>query len=107
MENWQNYLTFGIVQALMLVGLFGSLVPFFPGGFIMWLAALGYGFVSGWDTLGIVLIILISLLFVLSAVVDNLLMGAGAIKGGASWLSIFVGLVFGIAGTIIFLPLAG
>jgi hypothetical protein len=107
MENWQSYLTFGVVQVLMLVGLFGSLVPFFPGTFIMWLATLGYGFVTGWDALGIVFMILISLLFAFSMVVDNLLMGAGAIKGGASWLSIFIGLVFGIAGTIFFPPFGG
>jgi uncharacterized protein YqgC (DUF456 family) len=32
---------------LMLVGLFGLIVPVFPGLVVMWLAALGYGVASG------------------------------------------------------------
>ena len=91
----------------MLVGLFGALVPFFPGLLIIWLAVLGYGLISGFGTLGIILFILITLLLVAGMFVDNLLSGYGAFKGGASWVSIGVALMAFAAGTIFFPPLGG
>ena len=96
-----------LVQAVMLVGLFGSLVPFFPGLLIIWLAALGYGLIAGFGTLGTVLFILTTLLLVAGMLVDNLLAGYGAFQGGASWLSITVALLAFMAGTIFFPPLGG
>ena len=55
----------------------------------------------------IFLFIIITLLFLVSIFVDNLLMGVGAHKGGASWLTILVGLIAGIAGTILLPPFGG
>jgi uncharacterized protein YqgC (DUF456 family) len=107
LEPWFDISTFGVVQLAMLVGLFGLIVPIFPGILIMWLAALGYGLVSGFSTLGIVLFVLITLLAIVGGLADNVLMGAGARKGGASWLSIGAALVAGILGTILFPPVGG
>lgn len=107
MTTWQEVLLFFLVQIAMLLGLAGSLIPFFPGLFIMWLAGLGFGFVHGWNTLGIVLFVIITILFIISTVADNLMMGAGALKGGARWWSILIALIAGIAGTIIFPPFGG
>ncbi len=91
----------------MLVGLFGLIVPLFPGTVVMWLAALGYGVVSGFNTLGIILFIFITLLMIFGTLVDNVLMGAGARKGGATWTTVIVALVAGVLGTLIFPPLGG
>jgi len=107
MTGWQDILIFAVTQFVMLIGLVGSLIPLFPGLLIMWLASLSFGFLHGWNPLGIVLFIVITVLFVLSTFVDNLFMGAGAYKGGAHWVSIVVALVAGIAGTIIFPPFGG
>lgn len=107
MVNWSDYVLFGVIQVAMLVGMFGALVPFFPGIFIMWLAALGYGFIAGWSTLGILLFILMTVLLVISTLIDNVLMGAGAQRGGAHWVSIIVALVVGVAFTILFPPFGG
>jgi uncharacterized protein YqgC (DUF456 family) len=107
MEEALNYVLLFLVQFFMLVGLIGLAVPIFPGLLIMWLAALGYGIASGFETLGIVIFVIISLLALVGSLADNLLMGAGARKGGASWLSIFVALTAGILGTIIFPPVGG
>ncbi len=107
MTGWQDILIFALVQFALLIGLIGALIPFFPGVFIMWLATLSFGFLHGWNTLGIIIFIIITLLFIFSTVVDNFFMGAGAFKGGAHWLSIVVALVAGIAGTIIFPPFGG
>jgi uncharacterized protein len=107
MQAALNYALLFLVQFFMLVGLIGLVVPIFPGLLIMWLAALGYGIASGFKTLGIVIFVIISLLALIGSLVDNLFMGAGARKGGASWLSIFVALAAGILGTILFPPIGG
>ena len=104
---WMERSLLVLVQAVMLVGLFGSLVPFFPGLLIIWLAALGYGLIAGFGTLGTILFILTTLLLVAGMLVDNLLAGYGAFQGGASWLSITVALLAFMAGTIFFPPLGG
>jgi uncharacterized protein YqgC (DUF456 family) len=92
---------------VMLVGLFGLVVPIFPGLVIIWLAALGYGVVAGFGTLGGILFALITLIMAAGAVLDNVLMGAKAREAGASWESIAVGLLAGVVGTIVFPPIGG
>ncbi len=91
----------------MLVGLVLLIVPIFPGITVIWVAALLYGIVTGFDTLGIVIIVLITLGMIAGISADNLLMGAGARRGGASWLTIIVALIAGIAGTVLFPPIGG
>lgn len=107
MQQALSYALLFLVQFFMLVGLIGLVVPIFPGLLIMWLAALGYGVANGFTTLGIVLFVIISLLALVGSLVDNLLMGAGARQGGASWLSIFVALGVGVLGTLLFPPIGG
>lgn len=107
MEDLIDISIFGVVQFLMLVGLFGLVIPLFPGVVVMWLAALGYGVLKGFSTLGIVLFVMITLLMIVATTVDNILMGVGARKGGASWLAILVALVAGVLGTLIFPPFGG
>ena len=91
----------------MLVGLALLIIPIFPGITVIWLAALLYGIVTGFDTLGIVILVLITLGMIVGVTVDNVLMGAGARQGGASWLTIGVALIAGIAGTILLPPIGG
>ena len=100
-------LVLGITLFFMLFGLFGLIVPIFPGTVIMWLAALGYGLVAGFGRLGLVMFILITLLMLGSTILDNLFMGAGARKGGASWSTILVAILAGVVGTILFPPIGG
>lgn len=98
---------FGIVPAVMLVGLFGLVIPIFPGGVVIWLAALGYGLKFGFGTLGIVMFIIITLLMLAIGAADNVLMGAKARQAGASWRGIIIGLLAGVLGTILFPPFGG
>jgi uncharacterized protein YqgC (DUF456 family) len=107
MPNWLHTSLFVLTQAVILVGLFGLIVPVFPGVVIIWLATLGYGAVKGFSTLGIVLFVIITLLMVGGTLVDNVLMGAGARKQGASWSTIIVALVAGVLGTLFFPPIGG
>jgi uncharacterized protein len=107
MPEWLDVSIFAIVQVFMLVGLFGLVVPLFPGIFVMWLAALGYGVLAGFSTLGIVLFVLITLLMLVGVTIDNVLMGVGARRGGASWWTIGAAFVAGVLGTILFPPIGG
>jgi uncharacterized protein YqgC (DUF456 family) len=107
MPAWLHVSIFALTQVIMLVGLFGLIVPVFPGTVVIWLAALGYGVVTGFHTLGIVLFVIITILMLVGTLVDNLFMGAGARKGGASWTTIIVALLAGVLGTLLFPPIGG
>jgi uncharacterized protein YqgC (DUF456 family) len=107
LEDLLNITLFGVIQFIMLVGLFGLIVPIFPGVVIMWLAALGYGVINGFSTVGIVVFVVMTVLMLANTVVDNVMMGVGARQGGASWGSIAVALIAGVVGTIAFPPFGG
>lgn len=107
MPGWLQTISFGLVQIFMLVGLFGLLVPIFPGLTVMWLSALGYGLIKGFNPTGIVLFIIITILMLLGNVVDNLLMGHGAHKSGATWASTIVALLAGVIFTVLLPPIGG
>jgi len=99
---------FWIALIFMLVGLFGLIIPVFPGMLIMWLSALGYGILAqGFDPLGIFLFVLITLGTIAGMLADNVMMGAGARQGGASWLTIIVALACGVIFTFVFPPFGG
>jgi len=91
----------------MLFGLFGLIIPVFPGNVVMWLAALVYGLVFGFGKLGGIMFAIITLLMLIAAAADNVLMGAKAREKGADWGSIILALVAGIIGTILLPPIGG
>lgn len=99
------------VQALalvvMLAGLVGLIVPVFPGLTVIWLAALGYGVLSGFGLKGWIVFALITILAIAGSLVDNFLMGAKARQGGASWWALAMGWIGGIVGSILLPPLGG
>ena len=107
MPHWLETTVIVLVQIFVLIGLFGLIVPIFPGLVIMWLAILGYGIAVGFSTLGIILFVIITILMIIGSWIDNIMMGAGARKGGAAWLTILIALVAGIAGTILVPPIGG
>lgn len=104
---WLETSLFWIIQVVMLVGLFGLIVPIFPGLVVIWLGALGYGVAYGFSTLGWIIFAVITAIMLTGTVVDNILMGAGARKGGAAWSSIIIALIAGLIGTLLFPPLGG
>ena len=64
-------------------------------------------FIRGLDLDSLVIFLLLTLLMGVSTIMDNLFMGAGARKGGASWGTIALALFAGVLGTIIFPPIGG
>jgi hypothetical protein len=107
MPLWLEASAFVLIALTMFVGLFGLLIPIFPGNVVMWGAALVYGLVSGFGTLGWVMFALITVLMVAAVLADNILMGAKAREKGAAWSSIIVALVSGVVFTLIFPPIGG
>jgi len=97
------------VGGLMIMGitlLLMLLIPVLPGQFIIWLLAMLYGVLAGWDKLGIWVAVILTLLMVVAAVVDAVAGWWGARRGGARTRSIAVGLGAGLVG-IIFLNALG
>jgi hypothetical protein len=91
----------------MVMGLFGLIIPFFPGITVIWALCILYGILFGFGTWGIVSIILITLLAIFGWVADNVLMGAKARAGGAHWLSILTAFVAGFVASLVITPLGG
>ncbi len=107
MPNWLEIILTVLLGLAMVVGMLGMLVPVFPGLVIMWLAALGYGIMTGFTTPGIILFVLITLLAIGGSFIDNVLMAAGGRKGGAAWVTIIIALLAGVLGTILLPPFGG
>jgi len=91
----------------MLFGLFGLVIPIFPGNVVMWMAALIYGLVFGFGKLGGIMFAVITLLMLTAVLADNFLMGAKAREKGAAWTSIILALLAGVLFTLIFPPIGG
>ena len=91
----------------MLVGLFGLVVPIFPGNVVMWLAALAYGIIFGFGKLGGIMFAIITVLMIAAVLADNVLMGTKAREKGADWGSIILALIAGVVGTMLFPPIGG
>jgi uncharacterized protein len=90
----------------MLVGLL--VLPLLPGLVIIWVAALGYGLVAGFGTLGWIMFALITVLMLAGSIVDNVLMGTSAHKEGAPWWVILLAMVAAIIGSILIpIPIIG
>ena len=107
MPIWLETTIIILIALTMLIGLFGLIIPIFPGNVVMWVAALVYGLVFGFGTLGGIMFALISVLMLIAAAADNLLMGAKAREKGASWGSILLALFAGVMGTIVLPPIGG
>lgn len=98
----QIFLFFG-----MLFGLFGMLIPIFPGPLVIWALMLLSGLLLGFEVKGVILFTLITGLAIAGMLADNVLMVGKARQDGARWLSIFVASITGLVGSLLLTPLAG
>ena len=98
MPDWLNISIFGLTQLVILVGLFGLIVPIFPGVVIIWLAELGYGIVKGFSTLLNVLFAMITLFLLVVVTIATVLIVMSAIEASFARMPIVVSLVAGDAG---------
>jgi hypothetical protein len=111
LPDWLGSLFLGLTNTIlllfMLFGLFGMVIPIFPGGFVIWLAILAYGLLNGFAGFGLVVFIIITGFMIAGIVVDDAFMAAAARKHGASWWSLVFAFVGGVVGTFMFPPFGG
>ena len=107
MAPWLETSLTVLIGLTMFVGLFGLVIPIFPGNLVMWVAALIYAFIAGFDLKAVLFLVVITLLTIAAMLGDNVLMGAKARGEGASWLSIGLALTAGVVFTFVFPPLGG
>lgn len=96
---------------VLLIGLFGLIVPVFPGLTIMWLAAVVYaliqnarGLMTGWDWF---LLVLLTLLMVGGNIVDNIIIARKMRDKYIPWSSIILAFVTSIIASIFLTPVVG
>ena len=86
----------GVSLILMVV------IPVLPGQFLIWLAALIYGLLTGWEPFGLGMFVIISVLAIIASILDMVAGWAGAKRGGAGWAGIMWGAIVGLVGLIFF-----
>ena len=99
---------FGIflVALAMVVGVVGTVLPFLPGLPIVWAAALVYGIVAGFGTVGWISFALITLLAIIGMVLGFTLPHQRLGRGGAPRSTVLIGLIAGIIGFFV-VPVIG
>jgi uncharacterized protein len=108
-----NLKTFGlaafqwIILTIMLVGEVGLLTWVIPGQLIIWVGALIYWLVVGFNWINGGLFAVITILMIAGSLVDNVMMGASAKKTGASWFAVLASSLAGIIGSILWPPFGG
>jgi uncharacterized protein len=107
MPNWLNLSLNILIYLIMAVGLFGMVIPIYPGVVIIWAAALIHGLITGFAVQEIWVLVTLTILMVAGTLVDNVLMGGKARQAGASWWSIGGALAAGLLGTFAFPPIGG
>ena len=98
-----------VIFLLMILSLAAQIIPIYPGGVIVWILALLFGFVNpaGFENGGALFFALISILMLGSIVSDNIIMGKKAREAGASWFNLMLTLIAAIVGTILTTPIGG
>lgn len=95
------------VLAVMIAGLLTLFIPVLPGLVIIWVAALVYYLVVGFNLTSGILFAVITLLAIAGGLIDNVIMGGSARSKGASWLAIGVALVAALIGSLVWPPFGG
>ena len=107
MPEWIEKSISLITIVIMLFGLFGLIMPVFPGLVIIWLAALGFGIVSGFGSTGWVIFAIMTVLMFIGNISDGLLMAKKALEHGAAKSSLVFAGIASVVVSLMFSPLVG
>ena len=102
MSGSANGLALGIALVIMLVGVLGIVVPVLPGTILIFIGALFYGFMEGFQALGWPTLLVLGLLTVLATTAELWASTIGAKMGGASGWSVLAGMAGGLLGLVFF-----
>ena len=110
-ENFGQVLLETLTLFVLLVGLFGLIMPVFPGLTIMWLATLLYaliqhsrGLMTFWDWF---LFAIITLLMIGGNIADNLIIASNMRDKYIPWSSILLAFAASIIASIFLTPIVG
>lgn len=95
-----------LAAIVMIVGLAGVVVPVLPGLMLLWGTALAYGFAVGFETIGLVVMGILSVILAVSIIKGIVLPRREAVASGASTMAQLGGLVGAIAGFFL-IPVVG
>jgi uncharacterized protein YqgC (DUF456 family) len=100
-----------LTLVVLLLGLFGLLIPVFPGLTVMWIATLFYAIIQAsmgnMTWVGWVLFTLITLLMIGGNIVDNIIIAKHMLDKSIPWSSILWSFAGGIIASIFLTPIAG
>ena len=108
--NWPLIFLQAATATVMIISLFGLLIPIYPGLTVIWAASLVYGIIVGFKALGWVswlIFAVITILMIFGNVIDNIITSKKAYDSGASIWSVIVALIAGVIGAIIWTPIGG
>ena len=91
---------------VLLVGLAGTLIPVLPGLMLMWATVVAYGFVAGFDAIGISVIVFVTVLTVIAIGLGVVLPKQAADAAGASKRSQIAAVIGAIIGFFV-IPVVG
>ena len=101
-----NGSTIAIVAFVMAVGLLGTLLPFLPGLPLIWVSALGFGLLEGFETAGIAAMAAISVAGVAGIMAGVVLPARSLGASGAPRSTLVAGAVGGLVGFFL-IPVVG
>jgi uncharacterized protein len=97
-----NTLALMAAMIFVIVGLIGTVVPGIPGTILIFLGALLYAVLEGFQSVGWPTLLVLGLLTVAATTADVWATSVGARLGGASGWSIVGGMVGGLVGLLVF-----
>ena len=86
---------------VMVVGLIGTVLPVIPGTILIFLSALGYAFIEGFQTVGWPTLVVLGVLALVATTADLWASSIGAKVGGASGWSVLAGMIGGLIGFLV------
>lgn len=95
-----------VVGLTMAVGIVGTVLPIVPGLWLVWVAALGYGLVAGFDWSGWAAMAVITALALAGTAASFSLPQRGAAGAGVPWWGQLVALATGVVGFFL-IPVVG
>ena len=89
-------------RIIILVGIVGTVLPVLPGTILIFIGALLYAFIEGFQAIGWPTLVVLGILTAVATTADLWASTAGAKAGGASGWSLVGGLVGGLVGLFVF-----
>ena len=96
-----NTIVLALTLLAMLIGLIGIVLPVIPGTIVIFVAALIYALIEGFQAAGWPTLVVLGLLTIVATTADIWATSAGAKMGGASGWSVLVGLIGGLVGFVV------